>query len=291
MLRRDKQMSEYQALRDYPHLSRDYEGKGEPKIMAFNFTKSKENHPRRLPRRRRRTISPPPIRPQKRKRNMTESLSQSSCPSESFLLTRLPRGVRQLVWEAALGGLRLHIIQRHKRRLGHIVCPQLDSCVICNEKVAQPVKGDIAQVTGSLIALPMVCRQMYRETIDVLYGRNTFEFSNAWTLSYLQSTILRHRWDNIRQIEIRWRPPSGRVQDSKAGVISYYKAADQIVWKDTCRIIKDMGGLKHFRLQVCGLDVLSTKWSEFLGPPGHLDMNGTWETHLQRASWRGSFLL
>ena len=121
-----------------------------------------------------------------------------------------------------------------------------------------------------------------------MYGRNTFEFSNAWTLSYLQSTILRHRWDSIRQIEIKWNQPSGRVQDSVA--YRYYRGADQIVWESTCGIIKDMESLKHFTLQVSGLQVLSTKWSEFLGPLRHLSLNRTWEIQLPREGIMARFL-
>lgn len=130
------------------------------KSSSFRLTESLENKPRSRPRHRRRTISPPSIGPMKRKRTIAESLAQSNRAPDSCVLTRLPLSVRQLIWEAVIGGLRIHIIQRHKRQLRHIICSQLDSCIICREPAIQPVKENVPLASWSLLSLPLVCKQM-----------------------------------------------------------------------------------------------------------------------------------
>ena len=90
-----------------------------------------------------------------------------------------------MIWELALGGLRLHILQCSHQRLGHMVCP-LDAattpskqqngekiarsasdpfCEICQGSgIPQPVKeSDLShhQERKNLLGLALTCRQMY----------------------------------------------------------------------------------------------------------------------------------
>lgn len=105
------------------------------------------NKPPPLPRTPR-TSSPPQPQPQSR------------------LLARLSPELRLIIWEFVLGGHKLHIIQRCGRRLGHVVCPDEESCEICHGNgIAQPVKeaGPVLSRPGReiILALPLACRQMY----------------------------------------------------------------------------------------------------------------------------------
>lgn len=77
------------------------------------------------------------------------------------LLTKLSPELRLLIWELVLGGLRLHIIQRTNRRLGHIVCPASD-CDTCEcSGLSQPAKdGDLRYDRQNLLGLSKTCNQM-----------------------------------------------------------------------------------------------------------------------------------
>ncbi|UCK57892.1 hypothetical protein AFCA_000772 [Aspergillus flavus] len=111
-----------------------------------------------------------------------------------------------MIWEMVLGGMRIHIVQRSDRRMSHVVCPLTNTCDICLGASPQPVKGR-ARTIGNLLALPTTCRQIYCESIYMLYTMNTFEFSNTWSLTYLRPTIPPSFWDAIRQVELCWAFP------------------------------------------------------------------------------------
>lgn len=59
-----------------------------------------------------------------------------------------------MIWEMVLGGMRIHIIQRPNRRMGHVVCPQTSACDIC--------RGGLpgTKESAGLLALSMTCKQM-----------------------------------------------------------------------------------------------------------------------------------
>ncbi|CAL5870103.1 uncharacterized protein PFLUO_LOCUS4338 [Penicillium psychrofluorescens] len=197
------------------------------------------NKPPPLPRTPR-TSSPPQPQPQSR------------------LLARLSPELRLIIWEFVLGGHKLHIIQRCGRRLGHVVCPDEESCEICHGNgIAQPVKeaGPVLSRPGReiILALPLACRQMYSESIHLLYTLNTFEFSIPWTLPYLRPTIPRAHWSSIRAVELRWSFP-GHWLPSKDPVRAVYVSAGGAQWLETCRALARLPALKSFVL------VLASTW-------------------------------
>lgn len=79
---------------------------------------------------------------------------------QCLLLQTIPPELRLVIWEIILGGLRLHIIQRSKRRLGCVICPQKDTCDICRGVLQQPVKSAEACLNVNLISLLVTCKQM-----------------------------------------------------------------------------------------------------------------------------------
>ncbi|KAL1998185.1 hypothetical protein VTN02DRAFT_6686 [Thermoascus thermophilus] len=114
------------------------------------------NKPPALPRPRRRTLagrSQPPRADDTRQ----DAVSQ---PETCLMLTKLSPELRVMVWEEALGGFRLHIIQRSRRRLGHVICPLSESCEICRGGLPQPVRDGEAPSGWNLLSLPMTCKQM-----------------------------------------------------------------------------------------------------------------------------------
>ncbi|KAJ5601993.1 hypothetical protein N7510_011527 [Penicillium lagena] len=202
---------------------------------------------------------------------------------QSRLLARLSPELRLMIWEFVLGGHKLHIIQRGGRRLGHVVCPDEESCEICHGNgIAQPVKeaGPVFSRPGrdNILALPLACRQMYvpsailswvayslyfvptyrpslrySESIHLLYSLNTFEFSIPWTLPYLRPAIPRAHWTSIRDVELRWSFP-GHWLPSKDPVRAVYVSAGRAQWLETCRTVRRLPALKSFVL------VLASTW-------------------------------
>ncbi|KAJ6171916.1 hypothetical protein N7470_000983 [Penicillium chermesinum] len=203
---------------------------------------------------------PPPL-PRSGRRTRSDPQPQPQCG----LLSRLSPELRLIIWEMALGGRRIHIIQRNQR-LGHIVCPLRETmpssakiktqqgarnpfCEICNGGgIPQPVKeGDLINANNGdmLLGLALTCRQIYNESIHLLYTLTTFEFSNPWSLPYLRPTIPTDHWASIRSVELRWSFP-GHWLPSKDPVRTIYVSAGRAQWLETCASLSHLPGLRSF---------------------------------------------
>ncbi|KAJ9486032.1 hypothetical protein VN97_g7324 [Penicillium thymicola] len=191
---------------------------------------------------------------------------------QSRLLTRLSPELRLMIWEFVLADQRIHIIQCSKQRLGHVVCPcaleprssplprhhkhQNSKCEICHGTgISQPVKeADLLRWNKvKLLGLALTCRQIYHESIPLLYTLPTLEFSNPWTLPYLLPTIPPCHRDRIRTIELRWSFP-GHWLPSKDSVRAVYVSAGRTQWTETCRAVSQLRSLRSFVL------VLESNW-------------------------------
>ncbi|CAG8925067.1 unnamed protein product [Penicillium salamii] len=213
-------------------------------------TKKKGNKPPPLPRR-------------------SKQVEASQPQSQSRLLGRLSPELRLMIWGYVLGGQRIHIIQRSGKRLGHMLCPcspyqeakvsnkqhqrrrSNHLCDICHGTgIPQPAKaGEFARSRNKvmLLGLALTCRQIYHESITLLYSLPTFEFSNPWSLPYLHPTIPRQHWESIRTVELRWSFP-GHWLPSKDSVRAVYVSAGQMQWQETCQSLTQMNGLRSFTL-------------------------------------------
>ncbi|KAL4983013.1 hypothetical protein BDW68DRAFT_43161 [Aspergillus falconensis] len=184
---------------------------------------------------------------------------------QSSLLSKLSPELRVMIWELVLGGMRIHIIQRPDRRMGHVVCPsavtETGACDICRGGLPPSCSSCCSSREGSrspqvlmqsnLLALPMACKQLYTESIHLLYTLNTFEFSNTWSLTYLHPTVPPDLWDSIRSVELSWAFP-GHWLPSKDPVKSVYFSAGRQQWLETCGAITRMKGLQSFTLHLSG---------------------------------------
>ena len=111
--------------------------------------RSPDNKPSGLPRSRRYSA----VQSQ-RMSSKPDTRTEWAIQSQSALLARLSPELRLMIWEMVLGGMRIHIVQRQNRRMGHIVCPQTSACDIC--------RGGLPgmKVSAGLLALSMTCKQM-----------------------------------------------------------------------------------------------------------------------------------
>ncbi|KAJ0419251.1 hypothetical protein BJY00DRAFT_164823 [Aspergillus carlsbadensis] len=206
---------------------------------------------------------------------------------QSSLLTKLSPELRVMIWEQVLSGMRIHIIQRSDRRMGHVVCSLTDACDICRGGLppsgCSSSKAGDSRTVSHLLALPMACKQIYSESIHLLYTLTIFEFSNTWSLTYLRPTIPTDLWDAIRRVELSWAFP-GHWLPSKDPVKSVYFSAGRQQWIETCCAVTRMKGLQSFSLQ------LSSSWfcepveklPVFLEPLRELQLRQRWELHLPR---------
>ncbi|KAJ5163073.1 uncharacterized protein N7500_004903 [Penicillium coprophilum] len=189
-----------------------------------------------------------------------------SSPQQSRLL-RLSSELRLMIWGFVLDQ-RIHIIQC-KQRLGHVVCPCERSslpkrhtrqssqfCEICHGTgISQPTKeADLVRWNKvKLLGLALTCRQIYHESIPLLYTLPTLEFSNPWTLPYLLPTIPPEHRDRIRNIELRWSFP-GHWLPTKDSVRAVYVSAGRTQWVETCRAVSQLESLRSFVL------ILESNW-------------------------------
>ncbi|OJJ02449.1 hypothetical protein ASPVEDRAFT_53136 [Aspergillus versicolor CBS 583.65] len=204
---------------------------------------------------------------------------------QSSLLATLSPELRVMVWEQVLGGMRIHIIQRADRRMGHIVCPALEACDICRGGLPPSCcKESRPHIPGSgLLALLLTCKQIYSESIHLLYTLNTFEFSSTWSLTYLHPTIPADLWDSIRVVELSWAFP-GHWLPSKDPVKSVYFSAGRQQWIDTCCAVSRMKSLQSFTLHLSGswFSEPVEKLPVFLEPLRSLHLRQKWQLHLPR---------
>ncbi|KAF1957031.1 hypothetical protein CC80DRAFT_504127 [Byssothecium circinans] len=121
-------------------------------------------------------------------------------------LWKLPFEVRQQVWKYAVGGNHIHIMRR-KGRLGNVYCSADDP--------TDPIRRDLCLSTrdenGCYIptawprdtyplALLSICRQIYTETVGLLYTHNTFAFDEPDTVQLFYQTVLPSRSRLIKSI-------------------------------------------------------------------------------------------
>ncbi|KAE8378916.1 hypothetical protein BDV26DRAFT_260537 [Aspergillus bertholletiae] len=236
------------------------------------------NKPTALPRSRRASAIPDRSQVEKQPAPAFEGTEQV----QSGLLAKLSPELRLMIWETVLGGMRIHIVQRPDRQMSHVVCPLTVSCNICRGDSPQPVKRK-AQLVGSLLALPMTCRQIYGESIYMLYTMNTFEFSNTWSLTYLRPTIPSDFWNAIREVELRWAFP-GHWLPSKDPVKTIYFSAGRQQWDETCKTLTRMESLQSFTLQLSGswFGEPVEKIPVFLEPLRDLNLKQGWKLQLPK---------
>ncbi|BCS24166.1 uncharacterized protein APUU_40610S [Aspergillus puulaauensis] len=204
---------------------------------------------------------------------------------QSSLLATLSPELRVMIWEQVLGGIRIHIIQRADRRMGHVVCPASGACDICRGGLPpSSCKESPPHIpSSSLLALPLACKQIYSESIHLLYTLNTFEFSSTWSLTYLRPTIPTGLWDSIRVVELSWAFP-GHWLPSKDPVKSVYFSAGRQQWIETCCAVARMKSLQSFSLHLSGswFSEPVEKLPVFLEPLRNLHLRQKWQLNLPR---------
>ncbi|ORX95150.1 hypothetical protein BCR34DRAFT_200571 [Clohesyomyces aquaticus] len=125
-------------------------------------------------------------------------------------LYKLPYEVRKIIWHYAVGSNFIHIV-RKKGRLGSVCCPaedptgkdRRDICLLSRDYYGRYVPtawpNDIR-----LLSLITSCRQIYSETVDVLYSQNTFSFDESDLFGAFIASILPKRKNLLTSLHFVW---------------------------------------------------------------------------------------
>lgn len=135
--------------------------------------------------------SPPRPLPRKRRALSTTPFSRtvnSNCP----LLTRLPPEIRLEIYRYVLGDNILHLVQGVKR-ISHVRCratTETDYVRSCRPLAANTAGRLLPGSTSNgNLALVKTCRQIYRESMHILYATNAFDLDYPTTLFYFAESI------------------------------------------------------------------------------------------------------
>lgn len=145
----------------------------------------------------------------------------------------LPPELRNQIWKACLGGLKLHFeLQMNLLR--------------------QSTWGPSGERRkNGLLSLPLTCRRTYLETISILYGYNTIQLRTPNCVMYLNRLLLPQRINEIRTLHLHWyvaAPPS-------ADTVEYQD------WRKAWRSIASMEGLAHLRVELDTVSQRQHQWS------------------------------
>ncbi|KAL1849289.1 hypothetical protein Plec18170_007581 [Paecilomyces lecythidis] len=210
-----------------------------------------------LPSTRQRSLSIPLIQEplpgsSKSKRNKKNKQWLSNQLQSSFF-SKLPAEIRRKIYIEVIGGQVLNIFK---------------------DETARYVKWIPQKKT--LLALPMTCRRIYSETIDLLYSHNTLFFNDFDTILWFVSTILPQRLAAIRTLHVEWdcvcfwharmRPPPPYDRDTWMRVWDTIPAMtglrelmvriwngprmDAITERDVFKPLRAMTGLERFELEL-----------------------------------------
>ncbi|KAG9233044.1 hypothetical protein BJ875DRAFT_465157 [Amylocarpus encephaloides] len=135
-----------------------------------------------------------PKKPKTRKRALTLPLPSSASDkqttasqSHSALLSLLPAEIRDQIWELCVTGHALHL-------------------QLCSGRLWQklPSTSEGWEPKRGLLSLPLTCRQIYSESITLLYSGNTFAFSFPPVILHLDRVILPRRLSCLTDIRFTW---------------------------------------------------------------------------------------
>ncbi|KAF2015309.1 hypothetical protein BU24DRAFT_421613 [Aaosphaeria arxii CBS 175.79] len=199
----------------------------------------------------------------------SESLAGKTLDQTQSRLMRLPFELREMIFRAVVGDKTMHIVLK-ENKLGHYECltPHETFCdtfqpdqylrlrgcgrgTVDSSNIWAPnrkyARGDVTD--GDIIPFLQTCRQIYSESIKLLYSTNTFSFHDLDCIRYFSSTILPRRFELVQSLTLEWLlawpiyDPVG--QNILLSAPALYPPHDEATWEATWRIIASMPKLKR----------------------------------------------
>jgi len=178
-----------------------------PCVAVFGVTSSVRLIHRKIRARRvykRTHPSPPPPLPRKRRALSTTPFSRT-LNSNCQLLNRLPPEIRLEIYRYVLGDNLLHLVQG-KKKISHVRCratSETDYSRTCRPLAANTADRLLPGSTSNgNLALAKTCRQVYQETIDLLYATNVFDLDDPRTLFYFSRSVPHQRLASITKLHV-----------------------------------------------------------------------------------------
>ncbi|KAA8573423.1 hypothetical protein EYC84_005009 [Monilinia fructicola] len=141
-------------------------------------------------------------------------------PQNNSALWKLPREVRDMIWEEAAGGYLVHLSWLDAyRKLQFSRCKGDDGiCVGPDCQTIRKGKG-VPDLWGNidLIGYLLVCRKMYDEILPILYGENCFSFGTLDNILRFSITIPRQQMSMIRRVQWYFPKAPESQQNGEAG--------------------------------------------------------------------------
>ncbi|KAL8855856.1 MAG: hypothetical protein Q9178_007517 [Gyalolechia marmorata] len=196
---------------------------------CYTCSCSYKDHGQREERRaRNKKLKERPSQLPQRKRNLSElSLVSSTNATAPFL--RLPPELRLVIYDLVMGNKRFKLAHVPK----HIVLQTR-----LEQEVVQVRSGAMFKRVLNWnkqlyhLSLPLTCRQIYRESIDLLYSSNTFAFDDPHVLMNLATFCLPpQRLHAIRNLEVTWSQPQRDYNPM------FDPAYDKIAWEECWTVI------------------------------------------------------
>ncbi|KAF2259738.1 hypothetical protein CC78DRAFT_620782 [Lojkania enalia] len=170
----------------------------------------------------------------------------------------LPYEIRQIIWRYTLGGHHIHIVKR-KGRLGNVYCAandpmspdHRDLCTQSRDNHGFYIPTSWPQDARPL-SLITSCRQIYSETIDILYSLNMFSFSfeELGNLEIFLDNLLPHRRKQISAIHITISLIEHRIYPSRAFSRPWEKPhnATGVTWWKSCIALRSLPSLRSLTI-------------------------------------------
>ncbi|KAE9369782.1 hypothetical protein N431DRAFT_560528 [Stipitochalara longipes BDJ] len=106
--------------------------------------------------------------------------------------------------------------------------------------------------TDGMIRVLMVCRQIYREAVEVLYGSHQFYLRHLFTVIDLSRTVLPQRMNTIHSLRLVIPLTDAKIQDILEYRMARLAGDEETTMHKTFRIIASMEGLKELDVEFEG---------------------------------------
>ncbi|KAL2069001.1 hypothetical protein VTL71DRAFT_15339 [Oculimacula yallundae] len=198
----------------------------------------------------------------------TQSTDDGSPTLQTSLLLLLPHELRDLIWREVVTRKVIGWAVEHRalRRVTHGVNPDFYTTRMRSwPRTLDDEDRYLVRASG----LIMSCRQIYSETINLLYSGNAFDVRERDVILYLPRLLLPQRINNITILHFEWRlrgPPSQLPGDYRTGnpkeeakrnrKSNDYRDAWFGIWKN----LSEMRGLRALTVE---LNVPSSRVSDW----------------------------
>ncbi|KAF2110177.1 hypothetical protein BDV96DRAFT_651323 [Lophiotrema nucula] len=191
-----------------------------------------------------------PLKPGPHPQAIVGNAQVYSKQAPSFLFSKLPVELREMIWEYCMGGHLIHMFWQDRDTLLGFVCDKQNKCPSLWHQENRPhelrwdtvhlmKESELNQEKGFMDLL-LTCQAVYIEASNTLYKANTFDFTDHWpNTKYLQWNLPLTALNTLSHIAIACH-----------GVSRHSNHSDFISWKKMWETLALMQGLRTLRVEM-----------------------------------------